>query len=223
MIKRYFSVRRPRIGDRPSERGYSIIELLIAFAIIAVLTTISIQYFFAYARRYTSDDQARFAMDLMSEAGQLAMTRRRTIRLEIDSTENKIHLIDENGSAPDTSIKSIPLAEVGDVRVNAAPSGIARPNPPNYNDAVFADDTIGHQKGSTQVIGNWVWAARFKSDGTVVNVGNIPISATLYFWPPQDPGNNIPRNIDEIRAVTIFGGSGAVRFWKYNGSAFIAE
>lgn len=205
--------------------GFSLIELFAVLAVILIVTAISVPYMYNYTKLYKSEDQAIKVMDLMREAGQLALTRRKTMRLEIDLTDNMLLIIDENGAgaADDREIKAIPLYPAGDIRVDQIPSGITKPNPPNYNDAVFAADTIGHLRGTTRITGNNVWTARFRRDGTVVNAAGIPISANLYVWAPVSNGSPNPRNNREVRAITIFGGTGAIRYWKHNGAAFVAS
>lgn len=211
--------------QRSLAAGFSLMELLIVLSVIAILTAISIPYLFQYQRLYQSEEQARKLMDLMQEANQLALNRRRTIRFEIDLTDNAALLIDENTvgtAADDTLIKSMPLLSTGEIRVDTNPSGVTRPNPPNYANATFTNDTLGHKVGSATVTNNSVWAARFRSDGSVVTAGNVPISATIFLWPPRTPGNAAARDNGEVRAITLFGGSGAVRYWKYNGTTFNA-
>lgn len=205
-----------------STAGFSLMELLIVFAVLAVLTAVSLPYLYSSRTLYRSEDQALKVMDLMREAGQLALTKRRTFRLEIDLTDNALLIIDENGSAaPDTLVKSIPLEPAGEVRMDTIPTGVTKPDPPDYNDAVFAADTLGHERGGGTVMGHTVWAARFESNGSVVNAADIPISVNLYLWPPKAAGDDAPRRISEVRAITMFGGSGAVRYWKYDGAGFL--
>jgi prepilin-type N-terminal cleavage/methylation domain-containing protein len=203
--------------------GFSLIELIIVVVIVAILSAISIPYIYNYTKLYKSEDQALKVMDLMREANQLALTRRRTMRLEIDLTANRILIIDEGlGAAPDTEIKSIPLEPVSEIRMDAIPTGINKPNPPNYDNAIFAVDAIGHRSGGATVVGNTVWAARFQSDGSIFNANNVPINANLYVWSPLTPGNAAARSNEEVRAITVFGGSGAVRYWKHSGGTFVA-
>lgn len=197
-------------------------ELLVVLAIIVVISAISVPYILNYRKLYRSEDQSIKIIDLLQETSQLALTRRRTMRLEIDLTDNAVLIIDEDGSNPDKLIKSIPLEKAADIRVDTIPSGVSKPNPPNYANATYSTDTIGHLVGATTVTNHNVWAARFARDGSVVNAANVPISVNIYVWPPLSPGSTTPRNAKEIRAITLFGGSGAIRYWKYDGTTFVA-
>ncbi|MEQ1761861.1 MAG: hypothetical protein ABL984_01815 [Pyrinomonadaceae bacterium] len=163
-------------------------------------------------------------MDLIRETSQHALNRRRTFRFEIDLTDNAVLIIDENEADPDILLKSIPIEPAGVLRMQVAPSGgIGRPDPPNYPAAIFATDSIGHVKGSETVINHMVWAIRFRSDGSVVNDANLPVSATLFVYPSGSSASDTPTDKQQVRAMTIYGGSGAVRYWKYNGTAFSAN
>ncbi len=206
-----------------SASGFSLIEIFVVLALLGIMLAIAVPYFFQYTKRYKSEDQAIKIMDLMREANQLAITRRRTMRFEIDLTANALLIIDQNGSAAGTLIKSIPLERTQDVRVDIAPTGVAAPNPPNYANAAYAADSVGHQANGATVIGNNVWQCRFLSDGSVVNMAGapVPINGTIYVWPPVAFASTTARNLDEVRAVTLFGGSGAVRYWKHNGTTFV--
>ncbi|MBK8467087.1 MAG: hypothetical protein IPL32_14800 [Chloracidobacterium sp.] len=214
---------RPRsVGN--AEKGASIVEIVMALVIIAILSAISLPYIVNYKKFYKSEDQALKIIDLMREASQLALSQRRTIRFEIDLTDNAILLIDENGSPSGTQIKKVPLEATKDIRIDTIPTGVTKPNPPNYNDITFATDTVGHLVGATTVTSHNVWAARFRRDGSVVGTGGTtPISVNIYVFPPVSPGSTTPRKKDEVRAITLFGGSGAIRYWKYINTAFVAD
>lgn len=197
-------------------------ELLAVMAVMAIMAAISVPYLIKSRAPLRTDDQALKMMDMMREAGQLALTRRRTVRFEIDLTDNTFKVIDEQGTNPDTLVKSIPLDKPADVRVDVRPSGVTRPNPPNYADITFALDTLGHLDGSNPVSGHNVWAARFQRDGSVVNTAGTPISVNIYLFPPATAGSTTPKTLKQVRAITLFGGSGAIRFWKHNGTALVA-
>lgn len=203
--------------------GFSLTELLVVASILIILTAISVPYILNYKKAYKSEDQSLKIMDLMQETAQLALTKRRTMRLEIDLTDNKILVIDENGAAADSLIKAIPMEKPLDVRVDIIPTGVTRPIPPDYANAVYAADAIGHLDGASTIINHNVWMARFQRDGSVVNAAGTPLNVTLFVWPPLTFGSSAPKSNKQVRAITLFGGSGAVRYWKFDGTAFIAS
>lgn len=211
-----------RISKNASD-GFSLVEIFVVLVIIAIIAAISVPYIVSYKKLYKSEDQSIKLIDLMRESSQLALNKRKTIRFEIDLTDNAALIIDENVSGAAVQLKRIPLEPVNEIRMDIIPSGVVKPNPPNYADAAFAADSLGHLVGTTTVTGHSVWAARFRSDGTVVNATNIPISANLYIWPPVTSGSATPRHKAEVRAITIFGGSGSVRYWKHDGTNFVAN
>ena len=81
-------------------------EFVIAMVILGILLAISIPYVFSYRKLYRSEDQSLKVLDLMRETGQLALTRRRNFRFEIDLTANAVLIIDENNALPDRLVKS---------------------------------------------------------------------------------------------------------------------
>src|SRR5690606_12124183 len=77
-----------------TDGGFSVTELLMVVAVLIILTAISIPYLYSYTEKYQSEDQALKMIDLMQEAKQMALTRRRTFRFEIDLTDNAMLIID---------------------------------------------------------------------------------------------------------------------------------
>lgn len=210
-------------NSRERSRGFSLIELIVVLGVIALMAAISVPYLVNYRKVYRTDDQAQRIVDLMNEANQLALTRRRTFRFQINVTRNSAQIVDENGTIQGNLIKEVKLEPTTEVRMNAIPTGVTRPNPPNYANAVFANDSIGYREGVTTVLGNNMWIARFRRDGSVVDSTNNLLSATVFIWPPAAATGTTPRNLKEVRALTMFGGSGAIRYWKHNGTTFVAK
>lgn len=223
-MKPNFQTSRPncvRFGDAD---GFSLIELIIVVVIIGILATFAIPLLSGSKKLYKSEDQALRIMDMMREGAQIALTKRKTIRLEVDLTDNKVLFIDENGAgaSDDRELKALPLESTAELRVDVKPTGINKPNPPNYNDATFATDTIGHLRGSTTISGHNIWAARFQSDGSVVNSAGVAVNANLYIFAPQSSGSTTAKENKLVRAITLSGASGAVRYWRHNGTTFVA-
>lgn len=185
------------------------------------MIAISIPYIFSYRTLYKSEDQGFKILDILNEASQNAMSKRRTFRVELDLTDNSVLLIDERGAESDLMVKNIPLAASDDLRIGSPPIGLSQPGSPPVNDATFQADGIGHISGIQSVIGHLVWAARFRSDGTVVDASNVPLSANIYLWPPQEQDSDAARSLTEVRVLTLYGSTGLVKFWKYNGTEFL--
>ena len=200
---------RTRRRDRKRSKGFSLIELVIALVVVSILTAISIPYLYSYKKLYKTEDQAIKIMDFMREAGQLALTKRRTIRVDIDIS---------NPGAPVVRMAAIrgnrysgkghaawnPFKEV---RMDVAADRRGCPTPPNYADAPFSSPVFGRSIQKR-------WFGRKLPPG-------IPISGTLFYGRRKRCLTiplTTPEAKSEIRAITIFGGSGAVRYWKHDGT-----
>lgn len=212
------------------ERGHSLIELLIALTIITIISAYAIFSYSSHQKAYKTDDESLRILNYMQEAGQRSLMLRRVMRLEIDYTDNKIRIIDENGSNADFLYREDQLLSMSDVRyakttptsndvpATLAPVGTvsAPPSPSNYSAAKFVTST------HTLSLNHTVCVLRFQSDGSVMDQSGSVTSATLYLWEPYSTTNqDTVKSNTYVRAITVFGGTGALRFWKYNGTAFV--
>lgn len=192
--------------------GFSLIELLIVVTVMGIMMTFAIFALTANKTLYKSDDEAIRIVNVLREASQLALTQRQAMRVEIDGTNKTIKIVDENfnGTTDDRIVRTVYLEKYADMRLDTAPSGVTKPNPPNYTDASFT----GTPK---------VWKIWFKRDGQATDSAGTPLSATLYIWPPNPANTNQASNKKLARAITIFGTSGVIRFWKHNGTDYVAS
>ncbi len=76
-----------RISKDASD-GFSLVEIFVVLVIIAIMAAISVPYIVSYKKLYKSEDQSIKLIDLMRESSQLALNKRKTIRFEIDLTDN---------------------------------------------------------------------------------------------------------------------------------------
>jgi Tfp pilus assembly protein FimT len=213
------------IFSHEDQRGFSFLELLIIAVILIVMATLAISQLGSHKSLYATEDQALSIINVLREARHRALSQRQVMRVEVDTTDNMCRLIDENATgnvADDEVVREVNLESTTVVRLDKRPSNLGShtpPSPSNFDNAFFA--ASDHPKSA----GHVVWVARFLSDGSVVNTGGDITSSTIYIWQPEDSDSNASATSDTktVRAITLFGGTAAVRLWGFNGSAFVAR
>lgn len=194
--------------------GFSIVELIIVLAIIAIASGISLFYLSAHQRLFKPDEQTLQIGDLMQEARQRSLTQRETIRVEVDLTDNIARLVDENTTSTkkDVKIREIQLLPTTQVSVETAPPDIStKPN----EVMVLPAAEFKTSTSSTSLNHSKVFTLRFKNDGTVIDADGKPDGATLYIWSPKKNQTNQ----SEIALAITIEPSGLIRHWQYNRSS----
>jgi hypothetical protein len=205
------------------EGGFSVIELVVVAVVILVGVGLAI---YSPSRKvFSAEQQASVISDGLREVSTRALDKRRNFRMELDFSNNRMQLIDENGpgNSDDRMYRWQPLMKDEVVQISGTlPTGVTGNGLPGYNGIQNETDNQGHDGDGDHTSGHNVWKARFRSNGTVVNSAGDTVSGTLYFWPPKVGGDpRIPMDPKLVRAITIFGPGGAVKLWRYNGSQFI--
>lgn len=204
-----------RRSSLSGEAGHTLIEILIVVSLIMVMLSIALFGMTGHKNAYKADDETMRILSVLREASQLALTQRQPMRVELDATNKTIKIYDENlaGAGDDQQVRIVYLENSSIIREDAAPSGVTAPTPPNYTAAAFT--------GSSPK----VWKIWFRRNGTVTDnqATPVPTSVTLYVWQPDPANTNQAKNNKQVRAITIFGGTGVIRFWKYNGTTFVAS
>lgn len=207
------------------QRGFSMIELIVVFAIIVIMSATAMFMYAGHRNAYRTEDQALQIIDFLRDAQQRALTQRKIIRAEINATDDTMRIYDArntaNKTADDLPLRTLRLQPRSAVRLadesdwNSQPGGITvlPPSPANFAAATFSD-----------IDSKRIWAINFKSNGTAVNDAGALTNATLMFWEPRAAADaNTAKDNKAVRSVTIFGGMGAVRYWQFNGTAFVAK
>lgn len=228
-------------GDH--EGGFSVAEILIVVAVMLIMLAMAIPALRPNRAAYRTEDAALQIISFMRDASQRALSQRQIMRVEIDTTANRIRIRDENSAAIPTAspspaaspaaalaatdddkvVREETLVPQTEVRCDTNPTGIAVFDS-TFPRGVFA----GSQHPAAG--GNTMWQARFRPDGSVVNAGDNAQSAnaaitssTLFIWSPRSANSNDTSNVNTVRAITVSGATGSVRYWKYNGTSFVAK
>lgn len=206
-------------NNKKSIEGFSIIELLVVLTIMSVMAAVTGYYLMNHQKLYKPDNQALQIIDVLQEARQRALTKRETMRVEIDLTDNMVRLIDENTpatEADDRQLKQMSLMPATDVNIEQRPTEILNA-PPETLPVPAADFRPSIYPSSAT---HRVCTLRFQSNGQVVNAGNSPTGtnaapsgATLYVWSPNEANAN---ESDVARAITIVGTTGSIKMWEYH-------
>lgn len=195
--------------------GHTLIEIMIVLAIMGIMLSIALFGMLGHKNAYKADDETLRIINVLREASQLALTQRQPMRVELDATNKTVKIYDENlpGTGDDQQVRVVYLENSSIIREDVPPTGITAPNPPNYTAAAFTGTTTK------------VWTIWFRRDGTVTDNASPPIpnSSTLYIWQPDPTNTNQAKNTKQVRAITVFGGTGVIRLWKYNGTKFVAS
>lgn len=209
--------------ERSMERGFSILELLVVVGIIIVMTTAVLFYATAHKKLYQPDDQSLQIADMLQEGRQRALTQRRTMRVEINLTNNTAKLYDENTNATtatdDVLLKSLTLFATSNVRMDARPSEIG------YNPAetMPVPNCVFKTSVYPTSISQNVCTIRFLANGSAVDAGTNAVGAgavatgvTLHVWQPNKTNNN---QSDIARSITVLGATGVIRLWEFDHSS----
>lgn len=172
-------------------------------AIMGVVTALAM-FEVGNSRPYMIGDGAmRTVIAQMNTARELSITQRRNIQLTF--VGNVITLIRQNvavGSAPATTTVLAAIPIEGGVQFGLT-SGV--PDTPE------GFGLLG--SGSAAYFGTSTSAVFFTSDGSLISGAGIPISGTVFLTIPNQPRGT--------RAVTVFGGTGRIRGYKWDGSHWV--
>ena len=220
-------MKKGQLKINSSESGFSVTELLVAVAIIGIMSATAIFYVSAHKKAYQPDDQALQIADILQEARQRSLTQRRAMRVEINLTTNTVRLYDENTDSTtagdDVTLKTFTLFAPANVKVNAPPSEIGY----NPQEPMPTPNALFKPSVYPPSIAQNVCTIRFLANGSVVDGGTNAIGAgavvtgvTLHIW---SPNKNTPSQSDIARAITVLGPTGVIRAWEFDHSSVAAN
>jgi len=181
---------------RDAETGFTLVELMMVGAIATILlaiTSISIGHVLESTR---GDAALSGVMSQLRRARDLAINRRRTIQVDFVAP-NEIRTTQLDVPSGTTLVNQFFL----EGNVQFVNFGTVPDTPDGFGDSAaidFSDPTT-----------------RFTVEGTLVDGSSATMSGTVYLGLQNEPLS--------ARAVTIFGGTGQVRGYSWNGTSWVEQ
>jgi prepilin-type N-terminal cleavage/methylation domain-containing protein len=178
-----------------NERGFSFLEIIVVVAVMSIMFGLASGITMTSVNAAKADSSTSAVMNIIELARNQATSQRRDFQL-IFTAPNQIQLFRLDLPTGTTLIANRFL-ENGQQFTRFTPTG-------------DTPDIFGHTGaiafGSTPTI-------RFTTDGTLIDSSGDVLNGTLFLGVPNDIGS--------ARAVTIFGATGLIRSWKWNGTVWV--
>jgi prepilin-type N-terminal cleavage/methylation domain-containing protein len=178
-----------------NQRGYSFLEIIVAVAVLSIMFGLATGITMTAVNATKSDSATGALMNVLELARNQATSQRRDFQL-VFTNPNQIEVFRLELPTGSTLIMKRFLE-----------------NGQSFNRFTGVPDTpdaFGHSGavafGSTPTI-------RFTSDGSLIDSSGDVLNGTLFV--------GVPNQVGSARAVTIFGATGLIRSWRWQGSSWV--
>jgi prepilin-type N-terminal cleavage/methylation domain-containing protein len=179
------------------ERGFSLVEVIVVVAILATVVSFSVGITMDAVKNAKADNATGVLVNAIEVGRNQSTSQRRDFQM-IFTLPNKIEIFRVEIPSLALTLVTTAYLEMGQT--------FTRFGPPLGD----TPDLFGHAGaiafGSTPTI-------RFTSDGSLIDSAGDILNGTVYVA--------IDDKTASARAVTIFGATGLIRSWKWNGSAWV--
>ena len=175
--------------------GFSLIELMIVVAVIAVLAGISIPVTAGMISRARAAGAGAVAATWIESARNRAVAERRNFHVTFNQVNNRVRIDREEPDDTLTLIADYPFEEgLRFLKFSGSPD-----TPDRFGNAskVDIDGTAPYM---------------FTSDGSFMDANGDPVNGTIFLGKPNQPETG--------RAITIFGATGLIRTWKLGATSW---
>lgn len=220
-----------------SNRGVSLIELLIVMAIAAILIALAIPVMVTQRRLHRSRAVPREIMTQLRYARQLAMSQRQSITFQYDDSTKQIKIINHNNNqslTPSCNLSRTAILGASGFP-NTACSTLVTTIPLTQGGLLASEITYGIPAGSpllpsgapvipvTKLDDNILMTPltpagaggklniTFHPDGSVIDATGLPLDCAMFLF------NNATAQAT-ASAISVVGASGRVKVWRYNAS-----
>jgi prepilin-type N-terminal cleavage/methylation domain-containing protein len=179
-----------------SERGFSLVEMLVVTALVMVGTAVAIPVTQAMVNRAKNDSALSVIATFVDAARDRAVAERRNIEISYVAPDRLYAHRVEVPSGLKTQVGYLKLEGGQEVHRFLSPTTL--PDTPDGFGATQAFSFSG--------TGPWM----FTSDGSLIDSQGDVANGSIFFGIPYRP--------ESARAVTVFGMTGMMRSWKWRGT-----
>lgn len=183
-------------GCRPTDAGFTLAELIVVVAVIAVGFAVAIPVTMDMVTRAKNDSSVVVAQTFIDAAHDRAVAERRNIELTFVAP-NRILM--ERIEVP-TNAKTL----VGEMQLESGQEFL------KYGGVGDTPDAFG---SATAVSFTGTMPVMFTSDGSLIDSAGDVTNGTIFMGVPDHP--------ETARAITIYGMTGMVRTWKWRGASWL--
>lgn len=175
-----------------SDAGFTLVETLLIVALVGIISGITIIAFQAALRQLRADSNVRIVTWQLQTAREMAMSQRRDVEVQFVAPRGIATIRREipNG----TTLLSTVYLE-GNVQFHVFPS---LPDTPDG----FGNATALSFSAATSLL--------FTSEGAFVDQAGRALNGSIFF--------GVPSQTETARAITIFGATGRVRSYRWQGN-----
>jgi prepilin-type N-terminal cleavage/methylation domain-containing protein len=183
------------------EAGFTLLEIMVTVAVIGVLAAMAIMVSPAMTQHARSESGIAQIMEAMRLGRETAISQRRNVELRfigLTAIQTAREDINAAGAVTGTTVLSTVELE-NHMKFQIEPS--------------VADDTPDGFGNTTAVAFGASPRRMFTSEGTFVDANGDPLNGTVFLSIHGQPLTQ--------RAITIFGATGLVRAWRWNGRDWV--
>ena len=179
-----------------TQSGFSLVEIVLTVAILSVMFGLASGITMSAVNATRADGSTVAVLSILDLARTQSTSERREMQL-VFTLPNKIEIFRVEVNPAGTTLLATRLLE----------------NQQEFLKFTGVPDTPDAFGNATAIAFGASPTFRFTSDGSLIDSSGDPLNGTLFL--------GVQNKTETARAVTIFGATGLVRTWKWNGTVWV--
>ncbi len=212
---------RYTITNVTDEKGFTLIEMLMVVAVMATIGAMAAMLSPGFIRHQKAEAGVQQALEVIRTARETAISKRRNVRL-IFTSPNVIRVVQEN-ICPTNPVTLLPCTDAAWTAFLASAAGtttiriVELESKMEFIRPISTDTPDKFATGPPVQAGAVAFGPlanrSFTSQGTLVDANGDILNGTLFLA--------IPNQKNSSRAITVFGTTALLRYWRWDGSKWV--